>query len=274
LLHLAGTLAGIGHWRADFSTGTFEWSEQACSILGFPPDVTVTADLWRSHVHPDDLELYELRIADARRTGRMPQTRLRWTRPDGRVIHVLSASEADGPDRAIGILRDVTTELEIERSLIATRDQARAAERAKAELLAVMSHEVRSPLNGLLNSIESLRRNPSEAQRQPVLQALSEAAVSVMRVVDDMLDFSRVESGRVVIESVNFDLKAVVRTTVDLYNGTAAAKGLGLVAHGLEGEPVIVRGDSARVQQLLSNLVGNAIKFTEHGAVSIGLSPT
>jgi signal transduction histidine kinase/CheY-like chemotaxis protein len=274
LLHLAEVLVGMGHWRSDRARNIFEWSPGVYRMLGIPPEVPPSVDLIRSRYHPDDIEKADFALAEAERTGVMPQTRLRWIRPDGTLIHIQSAAAQIGDTGIIGIMRDVTDEVETERTLIATRDQARSAERAKAELLAVMSHEIRSPLNGLLNSIESLRHNPLDTQRQPLLEGMSQAAYTVMGVVDDMLDYARVESGRLVIESVNFDLKAVVRTTVDLYSSPAAGKGLGRATHGLDGDPVVVRGDSARVQQLLSNLIGNAIKFTETGSVDVSLSPT
>lgn len=264
----------MGHWRSDRANHSICWSPEICRILGFPPDTILTAELIRSHYHPDDVDRADLAVAEAFRTGSLPTTRLRWIRPDGRTIHVQVAGQFDGPDTIIGILRDVTEEVEAERALIVARDQARSAERTRAEMLEVMSHEIRTPMHGLLDVIEALRRDPSEGQRQAQLGQLNQAASKVMRVVDDMLDFSHVESGRVVIESINFDLKSVVSTTVDLFNGTAAAKGLALDAHGLDGDPQPVRGDPARLQQLLSNLIGNALKFTESGSVSIALSPT
>ena len=274
LLALAESLAGLGTWRSDYEANRHAWSPGLYQIIGVPDDVALNHDFMRRLYHPDDMEKTDLAIEEALRTGDLPPTRFRIIRPDGRVIHVEIAAQRDSANTLFGIMRDITGEVEAERALIATRDQARAAERAKAELLAVMSHEIRTPMNGLLTAIDSLRRDPPGEQRRSLLEGLSEAACMVMSVVDDMIDYSRVESGRVVIESINFDLKAAVRTTVNLYNGTAAAKGLALDVHGLDGEPVIVRGDSARLQQLLSNLVGNAIKFTETGSVSVGLSPT
>ena len=275
LLHLAESLGGMGHWRYYSEEKYFAWSPEVYRILGVSPDAPLSVEMIRSHYHPEDIEKVDFHFSEAVRTGTMPPTRVRWIRPDGKLIHIQSHAAEVDPMGMIGIIRDVTEQVDTERALIAMRDQARAAERAKAELLAVMSHEIRSPLNGLLNSIEGLRRNPSDAQRQPILASLNEAACSVLTVVDDMLDFSRIEAGRVVIESLNFDLKAVIRTTIDLHNGAAAAKGLRLEAHGLDSDPVVVvRGDSARLQQLLSNLVGNAIKFTQTGTVSVSLSPT
>lgn len=243
-------------------------------MLGVAPDVAPSRDLIQSMIHPDDVDKIEISNQEAMANGSFTPIRIRWLRPDGKTVHVLIAGQMDGPTSMIGVMRDVTEEVETERSLIAARDQARAAERAKAELLAVMSHEIRTPMTNLLNSAEALRRNPDEMQRRPLLDTLSQAASSVMRLVDDMLDYSRVASGRVVIESVTFDLKAAIRTMGDLFDGMAEAKGLALEMHGLDGEPILVAGDSARLQQLLSNLVSNAIKFTEAGSVSIGLSPT
>ena len=274
LLQLAESLAGFGHWHADKTAGIYFWSPHIYQMLGLAADVALNREMITSLVHPDDADKFELARQEVESAGGLPPTRIRWIRADGKTVHILLAGQRDGPTAIIGIMRDVTEEVETERSLIAARDQARAAERAKAELLAVMSHEIRTPINNLLNSAEALRRNPDEAQRRPLLDTLSQAASSVMTVVDDMLDYSRVESGRVVIESVNFDLKAAIRTMGDLFDSMAEAKGLALEMHGVDGEPVIVSGDSARLQQLLSNLVSNAIKFTEAGSVSIGLSPT
>ncbi|WP_235536434.1 MULTISPECIES: PAS domain-containing hybrid sensor histidine kinase/response regulator [unclassified Sphingomonas] len=252
----------------------YSWSPEMYRILGFPPETVPTPELIRAHYHPDDRDKADLAATETLRTGSLPTTRLRWVRPDGRTIHVEVSGQRDGPETIIGILRDVTEEVETERALIAARDQARAAERNRAELLELMSHEIRTPMHGLIGAIDALRREPHDTQRQAQLANLNQAATAVMGVIDDMLDFSRIESGRVVIESINFDLRSVVRTTVDLHNGTAGAKGLALEVHGLDGDPQPVRGDPARLQQLLSNLIGNAIKFTETGSVSISLSPT
>jgi PAS domain S-box-containing protein len=274
LLTLAEKLAGIGYWHADVSRNLLSWSPEMRRILGIAADSVPARELFEAHCHPDDLAKVDLAVAESARTGIMPPTRLRWIRPDGRLIHIESAAQREGDEVLLGIVRDVTEEVEAERALIAARDQARAAERTKAEMLEVMSHEIRTPMHGVLTAIDQLRRDPGEAQRAVLLTNLSQGAATVMSVVDDMLDYTRVEAGRVVIESINFDLKSVVRTTVDLFNGTAAGKGLSLEAHGLDGDPAILKGDPARLQQLLSNLIGNAIKCTEAGTVSISLSPT
>jgi len=215
-----------------------------------------------------------LSMQESTTTGVLAPFRFRWIRPDGQTIHVQVAGRVDQGTEMIGIMRDVTQEVETERALLATRDQVRAAERSKAEMLELLRREVRGPIQSLMTSLDNLRLSTSETQRTTQIASLAQTADGVLGVIDEMLDFTRVDAGRVVIESINFDLRALVRTTADLFAGAAAAKGLTLEGHGLDGEPVAVRSDPARLQQILSNLLGNAVKYTESGIVSIALSPT
>lgn len=207
-------------------------------------------------------------------SGVLAPFRFRWIRPDGRTIHVQVAGRVDRGTEMIGIMRDVTQEVETERALLATRDQVRAAERSKAEMLELLRREVRGPIQSIMTSLDGLRHSTSEAQRGAQIATLAQTTDNLLNVIDEMLDFTRVDAGRVVIESIHFDLRALVRTTADLFNGAAAAKGLTIHGHGLDGEPVGVRGDPARLQQILSNLLGNAVKYTEAGTISVALSPT
>lgn len=274
LLTIAESLAGAGHWRSDASRNLFLWSPEIYRILGLDPDTPPTVDILRSHYHPDDVQRVMLAMQESVASGVVAPFRFRWIRPDGRTIHVQVAGRVDQGTEMIGIMRDVTQEVETERALIATRDQVRAAERSKAEMLEVLRREVREPIQSLMTSLNSLRLSTSEAQRTTQITTLAQTADGVLGVIDEMLDFTRVDAGRVVIESINFDLRALVRTTADLFSGAAAAKGLTLQGHGLDGEPVAVRSDPARLQQILSNLLGNAVKYTESGIVSVALSPT
>ena len=271
---MAESFAGFGHWRVDYGTGVCRWSPQMYVITGYPADRPITVDTIRSLYHPDDLDrvvdIVDQQIAE----GEIHKFRPRMIRPDGRTIHVLLSSQRDGANGLFGILRDTTEEVEAEQSLIAVRDKARAAERTRSEMLTVMSHEIRTPMTGLLSSLDALRGDPPGPQRQKLVDGLAQAAVTVMGVVDDMLDYSHAGAGRIVLESVNFDLKALVRTTADLFAGSAVEKGIGFDVHGIDGDPVMVRADSARVQQLLSNLISNAVKFTDQGSISVSLSPT
>ncbi len=254
---MAESIAGFGHWRSDLTRQEITWSPQMYVITGYPTDQPIVMETVRSLYHPDDVERARLHFESAMQSGVAEQLRLRMTRPDGRMIHVLISAVRDGPTGMVGIMRDCTEEVEAETKLIKMRDQARAADHNRSEILTVLSHEIRTPMTGVLSSIESLRRDPSKAQQKQLLDGLSQAAVTVMGVVDDMLDYSRAGAGRIVLEPVNFDLKALVRTTADLFRRAAAEKDLVIEVHGVDGGAAPVHADSARVQQLLSNLISS-----------------
>jgi signal transduction histidine kinase/CheY-like chemotaxis protein len=269
---MAQSVLDFGYWRVDYADNSVFWSPQVYDILGIPEDVPPSGDWMNSLHHPEDREALIQASERARETGVLAPTRFRIVRADGSIAHVIACGRLEGPSVLLGIVRDVTGEVGAERALITARDQAQAAERAKAAFLSVVSQEVRTPMTGVMATIDLLRDNPPEAQRRRLFDTLAQSTSSVIEVLDDLLDLSRVDAGRVVLESRGFDLRALVRTTVDLFQGSANSKSLSLDVHGLDGPSAIVRGDSARVQQIISNLISNAIKFTETGRISITAS--
>ncbi|WP_246152551.1 PAS domain-containing hybrid sensor histidine kinase/response regulator [Sphingomonas montanisoli] len=272
LLLLAEALSGFGHWRANLAEGTITISPQMSDVCGLERGARLTTSFFIDRVHPDDRDRLSAVLTETRETGQLDDFRLRWMRPDGPTIHMTVSCRMDGPDAMFGIVHDSTGEVERERALIVARDQARAAERARGDFLTVMSEEIRTPMQGVIGTIDLLREDPPEQQRLRLFESLAQSACTLMTVVDDLVDQSRIEVGRIVLESREFDLKVLVRNTADLYQGSATAKGLSLEANGIDGDPAIVRGDPARVQQILSNLLSNAIKFTDQGKISITAS--
>jgi signal transduction histidine kinase/CheY-like chemotaxis protein len=274
LLVLAESLAGFGYWRLDFADGSLVWSRQMYLLTGFPEDRVPTQDWVAERYHPDDRVGVLSALDHARETGELAEIRFRWRLPDGTYTHIAMSGRSDGADTLLGVARDVGAEVTRERELIAARDQARSAERAKADFLAVMTHEIRTPMTGMLGTIDLLRDDPVDMQRVRLLENLSQSTCTLMSVLDDVLDYSRVEAGRIVLDARDFDLKGLVRNTIDLFQSSATMKAVRLDASGLDGDPATVRGDASRVQQIVSNLVGNAIKTTEGGTISITLSPS
>lgn len=272
LLNMAEADADLGHWRINFVTGEMFWSPSLYTMLRLPEGLVLTRETSLALYHPDDRHLLEAAGRNVRETGVLEPVRLRMVRADGQIIHVMTSGRMDGPNATFGIMREVTQEVMAERALIVARDQAKAAERAYADFMAVIANEIRTPMTGISATIDLLRADSGDGQRQHLLESLSQSAGTLTTVLDDMLDLSRVGTGRMVLESRPFDLKALVRTTVDLFQATAISKSLHLDVHGLDGTPAIVHGDSARVQQIFSNLIGNAIKFTEAGRISITAS--
>ena len=150
---------------------------------------------------------------------------------------------------------------------VATHDANQAAT-AKSAFLATMSHEIRTPLTGVLGMIELLRSNPGERDRNRFFSSLQLSANLLMTVLDDILDFSKLDSGKITFEDIPFDLRHLARATLDLYHGAAQAKGLSLELH-YATDHTEVCGDPVRLQQIMGNLISNAIKFTDIGRIDL-----
>jgi PAS domain S-box-containing protein len=158
----------------------------------------------------------------------------------------------------------------------ALRDAATAAEeaaRAKSEFLAVMSHEIRTPLNGVIGTLELLRRQPLTADQAELAGIAHEAAQSLIQIIGDILDFSKIEAGKLELENVPIAPRRVVDTVVNALEAAASAKGLRLSARIDASLPEAVFGDPLRLRQVLFNLVGNAVKFTEKGEIEVAVTP-
>jgi signal transduction histidine kinase/DNA-binding response OmpR family regulator len=153
--------------------------------------------------------------------------------------------------------------------LEAARDEALAVSKAKGEFLARMSHEIRTPMNGVLGMIELLSSTPLEDTQKRYAQTIHQSADSLLDVINDILDFSKIESGRLQLESVDFDLNSFLDDFLGSLENLAHQKGLSLECVKPEGPALSVRGDPFRLRQVLTNLIGNAIKFTEKGGVTL-----
>lgn len=172
----------------------------------------------------------------------------------GRVADVLS----------IGLSRRQVAE-----DLRIARDAAESASRAKSEFLASMSHEIRTPMNGVLGMAELLADMPLEPEQRELVETIKKSGLALLTVINDILDFSKIEAGRLELEPIPFDLAAAVHDVTHLLSARAEQKGLELILHYRSDCPRYVIGDAGRIRQILLNLAGNAVKFTQHGHVLI-----
>jgi signal transduction histidine kinase/DNA-binding NarL/FixJ family response regulator len=217
---------------------------------------------------PDDPAAFEAlvqsKLAPARSPGQPPEVR---RAANGAWIEASAVATPDGG--VLVIYRNITRLKAREEELSEARDAAEAANRAKSAFLAAMSHEIRTPMNGVLGMIEVLERTPPGPAQARCIAVMRDSAGQLLRIIDDLLDFSKIEAGRLELESVPFSLSGLVGGAVDTLAVQARERGLRLFAEPAGGGPDMVAGDPVRVRQILFNLVGNAIKFTESGFVRV-----
>lgn len=193
-------------------------------------------------------------------------------RADGRTFPaeiVISTTRIEGQFFAVGFVRDITERTRIEGELRAAMAAATAAARSKSEFLATMSHEIRTPLNGIMGMLDLLIDSPSDANRTGRLTIARRSADTLLQLLNDILDYSRLDAGRVELEPVDFDLGLLVAEVADLIGEAAKQKGLTVTWHASAKVPKRCRADRARLRQVLFNLASNAVKFTPHGTIEI-----
>jgi signal transduction histidine kinase/CheY-like chemotaxis protein/HPt (histidine-containing phosphotransfer) domain-containing protein len=210
----------------------------------------------------DDLELLRRRLA-----------REQVARTEAEALLEQKSAELFHKNEALHQLNERLEQLVAERTveLVDARDNALQAVRAKSVFLANMSHEIRTPLNGVLGMLELLRETDLSAAQREVMEDVQEAGAGLLSIINDILDFSKIEAGRVALEQIDFDPRALVERVVNLFAATARSKGLALEYTVHAGLPPVLVGDPTRLQQVLSNLVANALKFTERGGVKLDL---
>jgi signal transduction histidine kinase/DNA-binding response OmpR family regulator len=264
---LAERAAGFGLWEMDLETNVVRGSEAWAAMEECPDGVNgMSADIVRRVVHPDDKHLLEEGAAHSFQTGepylvefRIVPTEgvVRWRRSMARVMF-----ENGKPKRIIGASIDTTREHE-------TIEAAQASSRAKSEFLANMSHEIRTPMNGVIGMTELVLESELNTDQRECLATVRTSADSLLTIINDILDFSKIEAGRLELDPVPFNLRDLIEEMLRALAVTAHGKGLELACDVARDVPSHVVGDPVRIRQILTNLTGNAIKFTHQGEVVV-----
>ncbi|MCU0951297.1 MAG: response regulator [Burkholderiaceae bacterium] len=244
-------------------------------LLGCATDTLIGTDPI-AFVHADDRPANIARRGIPMLPGVTEQYERRLVRADGRVIdarvHVAALADGNGHMMYLSVIEDLTDIRAGEQKLRVAKEAAEAASRAKSQFLANMSHEIRTPMNGVLGMTELLLGTQLSDKQRRFAEAVYRSGESLLSIINDILDFSKVEAGKLELDASDFDLRTLVEDVFELLAARAVEKRVELAYRIGPDVPEVVYGDPVRLRQVLTNLVGNAIKFTERGEVVVHVS--
>ncbi len=275
-LGIATKAAKIGVWDLDTESGLAYWDKLMGEIFGIelPPDSLVSNELWHSTVHPDDAEEAFTNLERCLRNNEPFDTlyRINHSQLGVRYIranaHVIRDSNGN-PLRVIGVNWDVTPQHEREADYRRATETAEEANRAKSTFLATMSHEIRTPLNGIIGFTQLLLDSDLPVTIKPLAYPILAGGESLLAIINDILDYSKIEAGHVELERLEFSVESVLHEIVELLAPKASEKDLTVNLNISPTLPERVIGDPNRIRQIVVNLLSNAIKFTSKGEVTI-----
>ena len=271
-LEMALDASKSGLWDWHVETGCLYTNPSFHNMIGEElPPLPIDGSYFFDRVHPDDRVRVDSALEqsfansadryDVKFRFRCADGQYKWVRSIGAVTERDAGGSAT---RMVGQHVDVQSEVE-------AQQRAEAANQAKSAFLANMSHEIRTPMNGIIGMCEMLLDHPLDSDQHEIADTIRRSAVSLLSILNDVLDYSKVESGKLELESFAFDLRACVADAVALVSHGVQAKDIDLSEFVDDGLPSFVVGDSGRLRQVLVNLLGNAVKFTQAGSVSLSV---
>ena len=275
----AAEVAELGIWSWNLADNALEWSERMYAFFDVAPaqrGAALSLEHWRTRLHPDDVDAAMADLHAAVAGAARYDAVFRVVHADGDVRHIQAAAsierDANGAAvRVLGVNRDVTAQREAEQVLRSAMQAADAASRAKSEFLANMSHEIRSPMNAVLGMLTLLQQTALDARQCDYAAKAETAGRALLGILNDILDFSRVEAGKLRLDPQPFSVDRLLRDAAVILSAYVGEKDIEVLYEIDPALPDWLVGDAMRLQQVLINLAGNAIKFTERGEVVVSV---
>ncbi|WP_338668260.1 ATP-binding protein [Pseudodesulfovibrio methanolicus] len=273
-MSLEATSDGLWDWSVDsekvyFSPGYF-------TMLGYEPGAFPPAyESWLKLLHPDDRDAAVDVVTAHALSGEEFRTEFRLRNRDGGWTWGMARGKTlewtrDGkPLRVVGTHTDITDRKLFEERLVQAKEAAEAANRVKDEFIANISHEVRTPLNGVMGMLQLLQSSDLDGEQRDFVDTALHSSRNLLRVLNDLLDFSKIQAGKLDIREAPFDLAGLVEESLDFFKLQAGDKDLELRADIDPSARKHYLGDAGRIRQILFNLVGNAVKFTDEGSITV-----
>ncbi len=274
-LREAQRMGSIGSWVWDLKTNVIDRSDQDLRNAGRSlEDYDGTFDSYIQEIHPEDRELVKKLIENCIKKREPADFRYKIVRTDGEVRYMQGKVEfvpdlEDKPLEVRAISQDITERMMAEKELEEAKEAAEAAAAAKSNFLATMSHEIRTPMNGVIGMTSLMLQTELTAEQKDYIETIRVSGDTLLSVINEILDFSKMDSGKMQLEKQPFEIEVVVEQAVNLLSTKANEKGLDLLYHIDENTPPAIIGDATRFRQVLLNLLSNAIKFTDEGSVTI-----
>lgn len=274
-LKKAADVAELGIWSWRFSDNMLTWNEQMFALYGqsqWMKSEPVHYDFWKSYIDPEDLERFTRGIENAKKGIEHFNMVFRIILPEGKIRYIQSAAEVErdsngDPIQLTGFSRDVTAQYEYENALRLAKERSDAANKAKSDFVANVSHEVRTPMNAIIGMLQLLAQSNLDRQQKDYAKKAELSARSLLQIINNVLDFSKIEAEKLKLDLVGFQLTALLNEIAIIISANLSSKNIECLFDVEPGLPDHYIGDAIRLKQVLLNLCSNAIKFTEKGVV-------